>query len=147
MTKMNRYTGLLLLAFFTFTAVHAQKVSGLWKTVDDKTGETKALVQVFTRDGRLYGKIKEVLVRGVENPLCTECEGDRKDRPIKGMTIIDGLEPDGPNQWKGDELLNPEEGRWYRCRIWLDEEAPDVLNVRGYLAFFYRTQNWYRQSD
>ena len=63
------------------------------------------------------------------------------------MTIIDGLQPDGDLQWKGDQLLDPEKGRWYRCKIWIDPDEPDILKVRGYLAFFYRTQRWYRQSD
>jgi uncharacterized protein (DUF2147 family) len=136
-----------LLGLFCCFGLYGQSVSGTWKTIDDQSGKPKALVEIFTQGGKLYGKIREVLVKEVENPLCVKCEGALKDQPIEGMTIIDGLESSGPNQWRGDELLNPEEGKWYRCRIWLDPENPDVLKVRGYLAFFYRTQTWYRNTQ
>ena len=133
-----------LLGLLWCLGLQGQSVTGTWKTIDDQSGKAKALVEIFTEGGKLYGKIREVLVKEVENPLCLKCDGRLTDQPIQGMTIIDGLEPSGPNEWRGDELLNPEEGKWYRCRIWLDPENPDVLKVRGYLAFFYRTQTWYR---
>jgi uncharacterized protein (DUF2147 family) len=136
-----------LLGLFCCFGLAGQSVVGTWRTVDDQSGKPKALVEIFTKGGKLYGKIREVLVKEVENPRCIKCEGDLKDEPIEGMTIIDGLESSGSNEWRGDELLNPEEGKWYRCRIWLDPENPDILKVRGYLAFFYRTQTWYRTTQ
>ncbi|RZV56230.1 MAG: DUF2147 domain-containing protein, partial [Flavobacteriaceae bacterium] len=32
-----------------------------------------------------------------------------------------------------------EHGRTYNCKLWIEE---GVLKVRGYVAFFYRTQEW-----
>jgi len=40
--------------------------------------------------------------------------------------------------------MDPENGKVYDCKVWVDEDEPDKLNVRGYIGFFYRTQNWYR---
>ena len=37
------------------------------------------------------------------------------------------------------EILDPENGKTYDCEIWLEN---DKLKVRGYIAFFYRTQTW-----
>ena len=37
---------------------------------------------------------------------CKECKGDRKDKPIIGMTILWGLKQDG-DEWNGGEILDP----------------------------------------
>ena len=124
--------------------VHSQQVTGLWQSIDDQTGEPKALVRVYEEGSKLYGTIQEILVKGRENALCTSCSGKRKDQPIVGMQIIGGIEKRGPLERKGDDLFDPEQGSSFRCRIWLDPDQPDILNVRGFLAFFYRTQNWKR---
>jgi uncharacterized protein (DUF2147 family) len=59
------------------------------------------------------------------------------------LEIIQGLEKKG-GVYKGGEILDPENGKTYTCKIWLNEEDTDQLMVRGYVAFFYRTQTWER---
>ena len=37
------------------------RVLGQWKTIDDATGEAKSIVEIYKRDGAVYGKIVAIL--------------------------------------------------------------------------------------
>lgn len=134
-----------LLFFVLFPALFfGQSVLGKWKTIDDRNGETKAIVKMFMKDGLLYGKIEKILEKGKEDATCIKCKGDRKDKPVTGMVIIDGFEKNKKGEYKGNTLFDPEQGMTFRGKIWLDPDNPDRLKVRGYLAFLFRTQTWVR---
>ncbi|WP_373071872.1 DUF2147 domain-containing protein [Zeaxanthinibacter enoshimensis] len=138
---------LILTVGIFFAAVcmaSAQNCFGLWKTIDDRTGKPKALVEIYEEDGRMYGRVQEILEEGREGAVCENCEGKKKNQPIEGMQIIQGLEPDGDGEWSGSTIFDPEKAMTFRCKIWLDPEDPDKLKVRGYMAFLYRTQTWVR---
>ena len=46
---------------------------GVWKTIDDKTGQPKSLVEISEQNGMLTGKVKEVLQSDQgPNPICKE---------------------------------------------------------------------------
>jgi len=125
------------------SAMMSQEVVGKWKTIDDNTGDTKSIVEIYEEDGKIYGKVAEILVEGRKDAVCKECEGKDKDRPIKGLLIIRGLEKDG-NEYNSGKILDPENGKLYKCYIELEEK--DKLKVRGYIGFSLigRTQYWYR---
>ena len=123
---------------------NAQSILGEWKTIDDISGNPKSILEVFEKGGRIYGKVQKILEKGKENAKCIKCEGDLKNKPVVGMLIIDGLKDESKNEYSGGEILDPENGRKYRCKIWLDPKNPNELKVRGYIAFFYRTQTWLR---
>lgn len=121
------------------------QVTGKWKTIDDETGKPKSIVEITERDGKLFGTIVK-LFRGPDedqDPLCTECDDDRKDQRIIGMEIIRDLEADG-DEWAEGTICDPKTGKVYDCKLWVDEENQNQLNVRGYLFFIYRTQYWVR---
>src|SRR5204863_6760001 len=62
---------------------------GIWKTFDDKMGQPKSIVRITERDGELSGKVLQVLESPEgPHPLCRPCEGERKDQPVEGMTIL-----------------------------------------------------------
>lgn len=124
--------------------VNSQSILGEWKTIDDISGNPKSILEVFEKGGRIYGKVQRILEKGRENAKCIKCEGDLKNKPVVGMLIIDGLKNESKNEYSGGEILDPENGRKYRCKIWLDPKNPNELKVRGYIAFFYRTQTWLR---
>lgn len=148
---MGKTPRLVLLLFgLAFSAVlSGQSVAGRWKTRDDRSGAAKAIVEIRVKDGKLYGTIEEIVVDGKENALCTACKGELEGTPIKGMQIINGLEQQDRFTWKGgeDSLFDPEQGKSFRSKIWLDPEQPGILNVRGYWLLFYRTQTWTRVDD
>jgi uncharacterized protein (DUF2147 family) len=78
--------------------------------------------------------------------LCKECKGDRKDKPIVGMTILWGLKKDG-DAWTGGEILDPKNGKIYRCKITPSADGKSV-DVRGFIgvSFIGRSQTWLRQE-
>ena len=117
------------------------EIFGLWKAIDDVDGQATSHIEIFEEDGRLHGKIAKIL-EGPDDALCDQCEGDKKDQPILGMEIIWDMELKGAN-WKGGRILDPENGKTYKCKIKLNE---DILEVRGYIGIptLGRTQKWYR---
>ncbi|MFC4097047.1 DUF2147 domain-containing protein [Euzebyella saccharophila] len=130
--------------FFTIQLIQSQSVFGTWKTIDDRTGKPKAIIDIYEKDGLMYGKVIEIVEEGKENFICEKCEGDRKDKPVLGMHIIEEAEHVGDGVYKGDTLFDPQQAMTFRCKIWLNPDNHDELKVRGYLAFIYRTQTWQR---
>jgi uncharacterized protein (DUF2147 family) len=143
---MNKIHILLILCFTGLLKTEAQTVVGSWKTIDDVTERPKSILEIYKEEGKLHARVVEILVEGKENARCIKCEGPKKDKPIKGMKIIDGLTRTGNNEYGEGKILDPESGKVYRCKLWIDPENPDELKVRGYVAFFYRTQVWKRVS-
>ncbi|MDL5511710.1 DUF2147 domain-containing protein [Arenibacter sp. M-2] len=121
-----------------------QSIFGKWKTIDDRTGNPKAIISIYEEDGLMYGHVVEILEEGKENAVCVKCDGDKKNQPIVGMKIIEDVEHIGNGEWKGKTLFDPEQAMAFRCKLWLNPDNPDELKVRGYLAFIYRTQTWIR---
>lgn len=142
---MNHKKIILLVFFQLFTvAIFAQKsVLGKWKTIDDNTGEARSIVEIYKKGDKIYGRVQEILNKQDQDKTCIYCEGENYNKPIKGLVIINNLEKDG-NEYEDGTILDPENGKVYRCKIWLDDDNPDMLNVRGYIAFLYRTQQWIR---
>lgn len=139
---------LFLLIFLGMTQfLYCQSVVGRWKTIDDKSGIEKSVLSVYMKGEKLYAEVIQILEKGRENATCIECKGSLKDKPILGMQIINGLKRTGINEYTGGTILDPENGQSYRCKIWLNSDNPNELMVRGYLAFFYRTQIWKRIGD
>ena len=137
---MNRVLCLLLI--FTAFSSYSQSIFGKWRTVDGETGEHKSVVEIYERNGKVFGKIVEILNPSDRNALCEKCKGDEKDRPVLGLELIKGLEKVG-RYYKNGTIFHPEHGKTFRCRIALTED-PNVLQVRGYVAFLYATQYWLR---
>ncbi len=137
---MNFFNIFLFLVITSVTS-SAQEIVGKWKTIDDTTGKERSIVEIYKKGDKLYGKIARILDESERGKLCIECKGDNYKKPIEGMVILKGLEKDG-NEYEDGTILDPENGKVYRCKIWIDQENPNVLNVRGYIAFLYRTQQW-----
>lgn len=141
MKKLAAYC--IFLLFAGIQTGQAQSVTGKWKTFDDETGDAKSIVEIYEKNGKIYGKIIEILEKGKEDKTCDKCKGSKKDKPVKGMVIIEGLSKDG-DSWEDGTILDPRNGKEYKCRINL--ENSDKLKVRGYLgvSLLGRTQYWTR---
>ncbi len=143
---MINYKSVLILLFFfgSINFLSAQSVFGKWKTIDDRTGKPKGIINIYKKDGQMYGYIEKILEKGKEDALCVKCDGKLKDEPIIGMEIIKGGEKNEDGEWKGKHLFDPEQAMTFRFKIWLNPDNEDELKVRGYLAFLFRTQTWLR---
>jgi uncharacterized protein (DUF2147 family) len=116
---------------------------GLWRSVDDKTGEPRAEIRIGESASGLSGRIERA-IKPSDQPLCTECTDDRKGQPKVGMEIIrGGRKSDTEEAWTGGKILDPDNGHEYTLRL-VPLEGGKRLQVRGYLGPFYRTQTWVR---
>jgi uncharacterized protein (DUF2147 family) len=142
---MKKSTLLIIVLLFSITS-NSQSIIGKWKTIDDVTGKEKSIVEIYQVEGKIYAKIDKLLTKGEENKICENCEGDNKNKPMKGMVIINGLTKDG-DEWNGAKILDPKTGKEYKCYLAL--ENPDKLKVRGYIGFAIlgRTQYWYKVTN
>lgn len=119
----------------------AESPLGQWKSVDEKSGKPKSVVEVYEQGGKVFGKIVSLTEPNDSNgapKTCTKCTGPDKDKPIAGLVIIKDLGPDG-DRYKGGTILDPEDGKVYKAEMWVDDGK---LKIRGYLGVFYRTQTW-----
>lgn len=128
------------------TAVFAASLNGTqWQTVDEKTGEKKAIVQLNESSGQVTGKIIKVLDSKNAKALCEKCTGNLKNKPIEGLQILTGLRADGDKQWSNGRLVDPETGKIYSGKLTLSNNNQS-LKLRGYVGspVFGRTQTWQR---
>ena len=142
----------LIAIVFVATAVPAwaqMTPEGLWRNIDDKTGEAKAEIRIRDNGGVLSGALEKRLAKDAKpDDLCKECSDDRKDKPLLGLEIIRGAkkaEGKDPAQpvWEGGKILDPENGRNYTLRM-TPIEGGKKLEVRGSFGPFGRTQTWVR---
>jgi len=118
--------------------------AGMWKTIDDKTGEAKSIMKVWEENGVVYGKIEKLILKPGEdpNPLCDKCQGKFKNKPVLGMTIMWGLKKDD-DEYSGGFIMDPDNGETYKCLIRV-KDGGKKLEVRGYIGFSLigRSQYW-----
>lgn len=137
----------IILASFVFLfgiLSYSQSVTGTWKTIDDKTKKEKSYVKLYeTKSGKIQGDVSKILTKGKEDAKCTDCKGDKKDKPIQGMTIMWGMEKSG-DEWINGRILDPNSGKEYSCKMKLKDN--NTLEVRGFMgvSLLGRTQTWYR---
>ena len=133
----------LSLIVFAVISSSAQDVTGKWKTIDDETGEAKSIVEIYKQNGKVFGKIVDILNPAKKNSTCDNCPGADKDKPVMGLVIIKNLVKDG-DEYNGGTIMDPISGKIYKSYIELD--GADKLDVRGYIGFSLlgRTQTWTR---
>jgi uncharacterized protein (DUF2147 family) len=138
----------VLLAGAVSAMAQSETPVGTWRTIDDHTGQPKALVQIADDgSGQLSGKvIKGLAANDQPDRRCTACTDARKDQLILGMTIISDMKKDGDG-WDHGQILDPENGKVYKCKMHL-EDGGNKLVVRGYIgvALLGRSQTWVRQQ-
>jgi uncharacterized protein (DUF2147 family) len=132
----------ILILLLLTAEVSAQSVFGKWKTIDDATGEVKSVVEIYERNGKVFGRIIQTFPKPGEDPdpVCTKCdpEDERYKKKIIGMDIMKDLIKYG-SEYKDGTILDPENGKVYRCKLWLEGAT---LKLRGYWGPFWRTQTW-----
>ena len=140
---MKLYQWCLCALFLSLSvALQAQSPVGIWKTVDDKTGEEKSHVEIYEKEGRFYGRVIKLLQRP-EDTTCPKCPGNKKDQPVLGMEILWDLKP-YKDYWSYGRILDPENGKTYKVSLYI--EKANELRVRGYIGFsaLGRNQTWLR---
>lgn len=135
----------LVLQFLVFVlsfSMYSQSIIGKWKTIDGVSGVEKSIVEIYKENGKLFGKIVDILDPNDKDALCEKCKDDNYNKPILGLVLIKNMLKDGDYYRKGT-IFDPEHGKTFKCRLKLTDNQ-DVLQVRGYIAFLYATQYWER---
>ncbi len=142
---MYRSMMAILLGALALPALAQSTPVGVWRTIDDKTGEVSSEVRIVEEGGALSGTIEKLLRKDAkQDNVCDKCTDERKDKLVLGMKIIRGAKKsDGKDIWEGGKILDPDNGKEYTLRL-TPIEGGKKLEVRGYIAFFYRNQTWVR---
>lgn len=142
MSLKEIFASLILIILCTVNAHSQNGIVGKWKTIDDNTGKERSIVEIFTKGDSYFGKIIRLNRDPGEepNPICDDCDedDDRYNQPVIGLEIIRDMKKDG-DEYEGGTVLDPENGSVYKCKIWIEDGD---LKLRGYVAFFFRTQTW-----
>jgi len=154
--KKRLFAVVVLTAFavaFLNIGLRAQNtLVGTYKTIADEgpdKGKAKSHLEIFEKNGVFFARIAKLLLEP-QDKVCEKCKGDLKGKPLIGMVIMSEMKKTGKvdedfgDEYAGGEIMDPENGKSYRCKIWV---KGDLLTVRGYLAVFHRTQNWYRVTE
>jgi uncharacterized protein (DUF2147 family) len=140
--------GTILIVVYSTAYAAELSPAGLWKTIDDSTGQPSSLVRIREVNGQYEGKVEKIFPKPGEepNPKCEKCEGSRRNQPVIGMTILWGLTKQS-DEYQGGEILDPENGKVYRARMRLLESGKK-LDVRGFIGFSLigRSQIWLREE-
>ncbi len=111
------------LAGCVFSAMSALSIAaendplvGKWKTVDDRTGYSRADVEIRKKaDGTYEGVI--VTTRNVPGTdkmgICSNCPGELKNKPFIGLPFIWDFkqDPKNPREYQNGKVLDPIGGK------------------------------------
>lgn len=134
----------LMVCYLPLALAASQSPLGNWVTVDDKTGEKRAIVTIYESGSVLSAVIDKVFPQPGDTGICDKCPGEFKGKKIKGLSFMWGLKKERDNEWSDGSILDPKSGKIYRAKITLQG---DKLLVRGYLgiSLLGRTQIWHRE--
>jgi len=130
---------------------------GYWLSVDEKTGKVTAGWHIYVENGKITGKILS-MADFSQDVLAEKCKdsypgfpvsGKIKQMPVVGTPWIYGLSRDKPGEWSGGQVINPEDGNIYKCKIFFRKAdgkkyKADVLEMRGEIGLgLGRSQFWH----
>jgi len=129
-------------------------VFGYWKAIDKDSGKTQSIFRLWEDKGKLVGKIVKTFPKANGDKgqeVCTECTGHQKDKPVKGLIFLWGLEKDkeNPRKWVDGKVLNPENGKTYNVEVEVSDDAT-TLKVYGYISLLVKLGGeniWKRPSS
>ena len=135
-----------ILSIFFITTGFSQTIFGAWNSFDEETNRLESVIEVYEKNDQAFAKITKITNSENQSAICINCSGERKDAPILGMNILTGLKKDG-DEWSGGKILDPKNGKEYKCYIKLIDN--NTLKLRGYIgiSMFGRTAIWKRAEE
>lgn len=135
-------------AFFIYTMGYAANdLSGIWQQIDDKTGSSKALIEIKQHQDSYHGTIIKITPRPgyIPKERCVSCPPPYTNQPILGLEVIRGLKLDETQQYTGGKILDPLTGKIYSLKAKMSTNGKR-LHLRGYMGIsaIGRTQTWIR---
>jgi len=139
-----------LLLSASSSAIFAEDISGTWKNIDDKTGSSKAILEIRQESNGTYtAKIVKVTPRPGYTPkeTCVNCPAPYTNKPILGMDVVKGLKPAGGSNFTQGKIIDPLTGHIYSMKAKLSPNGKR-LTLRGYVGVsaLGRSQTWIRND-
>lgn len=133
----------LSLLTVTFAASAQSSPIGRWKTIDDESGKTMTITEVYqAKNGTLAAKVVEAL--DPKAATCSQCSGDKKGKPTAGMVVLWDLKPAG-NAWGNGQGFKPSTGDSFKVKSMKLADNGKKLEITGCkMAFLCRTATWQR---
>ncbi|HEY5995137.1 MAG TPA: DUF2147 domain-containing protein [Gallionellaceae bacterium] len=137
-----------MLLFALCAPAEAGELAGTWQEYDDQTGKVEALIRIEKLpDGTYEGKIVKLMaeVVGENHKVCSGCKGTLHNQPLLGMRILYGMKRKDSLTFEGGEIIDPDDGKVYRCRMKLSEDGV-TLEVTGFIgiSWFGESETWKR---
>ncbi|WP_343580994.1 DUF2147 domain-containing protein [Acinetobacter sp.] len=135
---------LTMISSFSF----AQDITGLWQSIDDKTGAPKGIVEIRQEaNGTYTGKVVKITPRTgyVPKEICVDCPAPYTNKPIVGLDVVTGLKHSEGLNYTSGRILDPNTGKIYSMKAKLSANGKR-LHLRGYLGVsaLGRNQIWIR---
>jgi uncharacterized protein (DUF2147 family) len=139
----------------------ADPVEGYWISVDDKTGKLNAGWEIYLQGGKLFGRILSI-ADFPQTEKASACKasypgfpaaGKVNEMTVVGTTWIFGLSMDRAGQWSGGSIIDPNDGKIYKCRITFrtadgKKYKVDTLEMRGEIGLgIGRSQFWQKSTQ
>jgi len=150
----------IVILVFTGTAFASDPAEGFWLSVDPKTGEIQSGWEIYVSDdGLLHGIMLSGISRAQDEKAvkCRESypgfpvDGKVNQLPLFGTPWIFGLRMEKPGHWTNGNVINPEDGKMYKCSIIYHPAdgkkfKQEALEIRGQLLIFSASQYWKRAT-
>ncbi len=148
MVKMKLTVALICSALGSFAL--AQDITGTWKNIDDKTGSSKAILEIRQESNGSYtAKIVKVTPRPGYTPreTCVNCPAPYTNQPILGMDVLTGLKYTGNSNFTDGKIIDPLSGNIYSTKAKLSNNGKR-LTMRGYVGVsaLGRSQTWIKSD-
>ena len=123
MKKLLTLLGALLVLSSALFA--ADPAAGLWKSIDDKTGEVTAIWRIYEEGGKLFGTIAAT-TSDPQDVIASACKESYKNFPVAGAvnkmkTVgtpwIFNMVKESEGSWKDGNIIDPSNGKMYGCVI------------------------------
>ena len=155
---MKRIITTILLLGWAAVGIFADPCEGYWLSIDDKSGKITAGWEIYTSGGKLYGRILSI-AGWPQDARAERCKETYRGFPVSGnvreMTVVGtpwifGLSPEKTGRWSGGNVIDPENGNLYACKIIYHDEAAGkgkepgpTLEMRGEIGLgIGRSQFW-----
>ncbi|MDR3334872.1 MAG: DUF2147 domain-containing protein [Treponema sp.] len=156
---MKKITALCVGLFLSARLFAADPVEGYWVSVDDKTGKVTAGWELYQTEGKLYGKMLSVadFPQQVKAGACKDSyrgfpvAGKVNELLVVGTPWIFGLMMEKPGQWSGGNIIDPQNGNMYKCKITFrpvdgKRFKIDTLEMRGEIGLGIGRSQFWRKS-
>jgi uncharacterized protein (DUF2147 family) len=153
---------LLLLSGLCFAA---DTVEGYWVSYDEKTNKPTGGWHIYAENGVLYGTLLSLYGKP-QDAIATACKESYKGYPtpgkvnaqkVVGSIWIFGLKMSKPGEWAGGNVIDPQDGKMYQCKIIYRRSgekvrgkqlSKDALEMRGEIGLgIGRSQFWEKATE